>query len=55
VDVLDGTPYAYGANFGAEPGTVSQIDVRTMRVVRTFTVGLGPAHIASRPTIAAPS
>jgi hypothetical protein len=31
VDVLDGTPYAYVTNFGAEPGTVSQIDVRTMR------------------------
>lgn len=45
VDVLDGTPYAYITNFGADPGTVSQIDLRTMRVVRTFTVGLGPAHI----------
>jgi YVTN family beta-propeller protein len=49
VDVLDGTPYAYVTNFGAEPGTVSQIDVRTMRVVRTFTVGLGPAHVVFTP------
>jgi DNA-binding beta-propeller fold protein YncE len=31
VDVLDSTPYAYVTKFGAEPGTVSQIDVRTMR------------------------
>jgi len=45
VDVLDGTPYAFVTNFGADPGTVSQVDLRTMRVVRTFTVGLGPAHI----------
>ncbi|HKO23617.1 MAG TPA: CopD family protein, partial [Chloroflexota bacterium] len=49
VDVLDGTPYAYVTNFGAEPGTVSQIDVRTMRIVRTFTVGLGPAHVVFTP------
>ena len=49
VDVLDGTPYAYVTNFGAEPGTVSQIDMRTMRVVRTFTVGLGPAHVIFTP------
>jgi copper transport protein len=49
VDVLDGTPYAYVTNFGAEPGTVSKIDVRTMRVVRTFTVGLGPAHVIFTP------
>jgi DNA-binding beta-propeller fold protein YncE len=49
VDVLDGTSYAYVTNFGAEPGTVSQIDVRTIRVVRTFTVGLGPAHVVFTP------
>ena len=45
VDVMDGTPYAYVTNFGADPGTVSKIDLRTMRVVQTFEVGLGPAHI----------
>jgi len=49
VDVLDGTPYVYVTNFGAEPGTVSQIDTRTMRVVRTFDVGLGPAHVVFTP------
>ncbi len=49
VDVLDGTPYAYVTNFGADPGTVSQIDLRSMRVVRTFTVGLGPAHVVFAP------
>ncbi len=49
VDVLDGTPYVYVTNFGAEPGSVSQIDTRTMRVVRTFNVGLGPAHIVFTP------
>lgn len=49
VDVLDGTPYAYVTNFGAAPGTVSQIDLRSMRIVRTFSVGLGPAHIVFTP------
>jgi YVTN family beta-propeller protein len=49
VDVLDGTPYAYVTNFGADPGTVVQIDMRSMRVVHTFTVGLGPAHIIFTP------
>ncbi len=49
VDVLDGTPYVYVTNFGAEPGSVSQIDTRTMRVVRTFNVGLGPAHVVFTP------
>jgi hypothetical protein len=50
VDVLDGTPYAYITNLRrGEPGTVSQIDVRTRRVVRTFTVGLGPAHVVFTP------
>ncbi len=49
VDVLDSTPYAYVTNFGADPGTVSQIDLRSMRVVRTFTVGLGPAHVVFAP------
>jgi YVTN family beta-propeller protein len=49
VDVLDGTPYAYVTNFGVAPGTVSQVDMRTMRVVRTFTVGLGPAHVVFTP------
>jgi len=49
VDVLDGTPYAYITNFGADPGTVSQIDLRSMRVVRTFAVGLGPAHLVFAP------
>jgi len=45
VDVLDGTPYVYVTNFGAVPGTVSQLDLRTGRTVRTFAVGLGPAHV----------
>ncbi|HWE60494.1 MAG TPA: CopD family protein [Chloroflexota bacterium] len=49
VDALDGTPYAYVTNFGAAPGTVTQIDLRTMRVVRTFSVGLGPAHVVFTP------
>ncbi len=49
VDVLDGTPYAFVTNFGADPGTVSQIDLRDMRVVRTFAVGLGPAHVVFTP------
>ena len=49
VDVLDGTPYAYVTNFGADPGSVSKIDLRTMRVVQTFEVGLGPAHIVFMP------
>jgi YVTN family beta-propeller protein len=49
VDVLDGTPYAYVTNFGAEPGTVTQIDLRDMRAVRTFIVGLGPAHVIFTP------
>jgi len=49
VDVLDGTPYVYVTNFGAEPGTVAQIDTRAMRVVRTFAVGLGPAHLIFTP------
>jgi YVTN family beta-propeller protein len=47
--VLDGTPYVYVTNFGAEPGSVSQIDTRTMRIVRTFGVGLGPAHVIFTP------
>jgi YVTN family beta-propeller protein len=49
VDVLDGTPWAYVTNFGSTPGTVAQIDVRTMRVVRTFAVGFGPAHVIFTP------
>jgi copper transport protein len=49
VDVLDGTPYAYVTNFGAEPGTVSKIDLRTMKVVATYSVGLGPAHVVFTP------
>jgi YVTN family beta-propeller protein len=49
VDVLDGTSYAYVTNFGADPGTVTQIDLRTMKVVRTFEVGLGPAHVVFTP------
>jgi len=49
VDVLDGTPYAYVTNFGADPGTISKVDMRTMRVVQTFVVGLGPAHIVFMP------
>ncbi len=49
VDVLDGTPYAFVTNFGADPGTVTQIDLRGMRVVRTFAVGLGPAHVVFTP------
>jgi len=49
VDVLDGTPYVYVTNFGAEPGTVAQIDTRTRRIVRTFAVGLGPAHVIFTP------
>lgn len=49
VDGIDGAPYILVTNFGAEPGTVSEIDIRTMRVIRTFKVGLGPAHIAFSP------
>lgn len=49
VDVLDGTPYVYVTNFGDAPGTVSQVDLRTMRTVRTFAVGLGPAHVIFTP------
>jgi YVTN family beta-propeller protein len=49
VDGIDGAPYLLVTNFGAEPGTVSEIDIRTMRVTRTFKVGLGPAHIAFSP------
>jgi len=49
VDVLDGTPYAYVTNFGDDPGTVSKVDLRTMKVVRQYDVGLGPAHIVFLP------
>ncbi len=49
VDVLDGTPYAYVTNFGAEPGTVSKVDLRTMKVIASYPVGLGPAHIVFTP------
>ncbi|MDB5074464.1 MAG: copper resistance protein CopC [Chloroflexi bacterium] len=49
VDVMDGTHFAFVTNFGAEPGTVSKIDIRTMKVLQTYTVGLGPAHIIFTP------
>lgn len=49
VNVLPGSRYALVSNFNDDPGTAVQIDLRTMKIVRRFTVGINPTHFVVLP------
>jgi YVTN family beta-propeller protein len=49
VNAIAGTPDVLVSNFGDDPGTAVEVDLRTMHIVHRFTVGLNPTHFVVLP------
>lgn len=49
VNVTADGRYALVSNFMDDPGTAVQVDLRSMKIVRRFTVGINPTHFVFTP------